>query len=210
MKPWLVWHCQPQISCLCNSQTKSFYTFWCFSSLKHYKCSQSALGQQYVVSTCQIPTCAKVCCSFANRGRRSCFEHFNLHDRGAIATCVVCFALSERHWEDLQFFAFSVWESQQCKCCYRVVNKHLRQYHFIYWKFQICLLVHSGPLFILASPSIMFEMKNICHRQREAGNSPVFESFYRNMEKQKLARSLRSPVTILPHLKVKRGKQILW
>lgn len=152
----------------------------------------------------------KYACSFANRGRGNCFEHFNLHDRGGIATCVVCLALAERHWEDLEFFAFSVWESQQCKCCYRVVNKHLWQHHCIYWKFRICLLVLPGPLFILVSISVMFEMKNICHRQREAGNSPVFESFYRNMEKQKLARSLRPPVTVLPLLKAKKGKQTLW
>lgn len=48
--------------------------------------------------------------NFANRGRGS-FEQFDLHDRGGIATCVVCFAPTERH-KDLEFFAFSVWESQ--------------------------------------------------------------------------------------------------
>lgn len=32
------------------------------------------------------------------------------------------------------------------------------------------------------------KLPNICHMQREAVNSLVFETFYRNMEKQKLTR----------------------
>lgn len=40
--------------------------------------------------------------NFANGGRGSCFERFDLNDRGGIATCVVCFALTERH-KDLEF-----------------------------------------------------------------------------------------------------------
>lgn len=141
IKLWLVWHCPLPLS-LWDKVLLHILVLLLFETLQmELECFGAVVCS---VNLSDSNLMLKIAGSFANRGRGSCFEHFDLHDRGGIAPCVVCFALTERH-KDLEFFGFSVWQGQKCKCCYRVVNKHLWQYHFIYWKFRICLLVLFWP-----------------------------------------------------------------